>query len=170
MNVATKNSNGKLLTIKEAAEVIHETPNTIRNWMRDLRGIIPTIRLENQQHFFDNQGMERLRLIQDLNRSQGFTLKQIYYLLSNQDGISIEKMHNQEDIKYLSNQLKAIERQLDKQMSFNHDMFLKIESQQRFIESLLLRMHDRQFMQSIRASSDRKEGQLVKKGFSKLFG
>lgn len=51
------------LTVKEAAKYIGESPHVIRNWMRELKGHVLTNQGDNNYHYFNQKGIERLLLI-----------------------------------------------------------------------------------------------------------
>lgn len=170
MKNLSNNLDGSLKTVKEAADAIKESPNVIRNWMKELKGLIPTIRLENQYHYFDEHSMERLKLIKDFNRNQGFTLKQIQYLLSHQDGKYAEKIQTEDDKSDLTIQVTEIKELLENQKTFNEEVLLRIETQQKLIKSLLVKERDLQLMQSFKISQqEKKQANSMKRGLGKLF-
>lgn len=65
------------LTIKDVADLIDESPHTVRNWLKELEGYIPFERKKNGYRVFKNEGLERFKLIKHLNRDQDYTLKEI---------------------------------------------------------------------------------------------
>ncbi|ALA55239.1 helix-turn-helix domain-containing protein [Shouchella clausii] len=163
------------LTVKEAANHIGETPYVIRNWLRILKGHIPTTQGENGYHYFNEEAVERLLLIKQLSRDQGYSLKQIeYYLATGDDPLKPEKPP--EDAILI--ELKAINEHIKLQKEFNQALVQKLEQQQHYIDTSLAR-RDNQLLESIRelqkarietAAVKQEQGNSKKKSFiARLF-
>ncbi|MGN1400685.1 MAG: MerR family transcriptional regulator [Bacillus sp. (in: firmicutes)] len=155
----------KLLTVKEVSAAIGESPNVIRNWLKELREWIPTIRKENMYHYFDQVAIDRLAQIKDLSRNQGFTLKQIAYILTKQDADGETQMI---EPSFRGTELSEIKQLLQEQEMFNQKMMTKFDEQQKLIERLLVMERDHQLMQAMKATEYEK-AQKSKKGLVRLF-
>jgi DNA-binding transcriptional MerR regulator len=122
------------LTVKEAAEYINESAGVVRNWMRELKPYIPTIKGENGYHYFDKQSLERLLLIKQLSREQNYSIKQIeFHFISN--GKQIKPEPKPEASELILKELQVIKEKLDLQEQFNKVLVNQLEKQQQHIDS-----------------------------------
>lgn len=166
------------LTVKEAAIHIEETPYVIRNWMRELKGHIPTTQGDNGYHYFDHKSIERLLLIKELKRDRGYSLKQIEFYLSTGENPKPEKPPEDQTLK----ELKLIRDQLQLQEEFNKALIQRLDSQQSYIEKSItlqsdikesITKRDQNLLESLRQSQQAQLQAAVateKKGFiRKLF-
>lgn len=155
------------LTVKEAANHIEESPYVIRNWMRELKGHIPTTQGENGYHYFDKKAIERLFLIKELIRDRGYSLKQVEFYLSTGENPKSEKPPEDQTLK----ELKLIKDQLKLQEEFNKALIQRLDQQQQYIaESLNKR--DQQLLEALQESRQVRieAAEHQKKGFfSRLF-
>lgn len=155
------------LTVKEAAKHIEESPYVIRNWMRELKGHIPTNQGDNGYHYFDKKAIERLFLIKELIRDRGYSLKQVEYYLSTGENPKSEKPPEDQVLK----QLKLITEQLKLQEDFNKVLVQRLDQQQQYIvESLNKR--DQQLLEALKESREMRleaTEQQKKSFFSRLF-
>src|SRR5699024_4652870 len=109
-----------LLTVKEVAQHIDESPHVIRNWLRELKNHIDTQKGENNYHYFNSETIKRLLLIKTLTRDQGYSLKQVdYFLATGEDPLQPEIKTNNEN-KILK-ELQEMKEQLKKQEQFNKE-------------------------------------------------
>ena len=67
------------LTIKEVSNIIDETPHIIRNWLKELKDYIPVHKNEAGYNVFDDEALERIKLIKQLHRDQNYSIKQIQH-------------------------------------------------------------------------------------------
>ena len=54
----TENQGEISLTVKEVATIIEETPNIIRNWMKELKSYIPLQKNESGYNVFNQEALE----------------------------------------------------------------------------------------------------------------
>jgi len=54
----TENQGEILLTVKEVAVIIEETPNIVRNWMKELKSYIPLQKNESGYNVFNQEALE----------------------------------------------------------------------------------------------------------------
>lgn len=158
------------LTVKEAAKHIEESPYVVRNWMRELKGHIPTKQGDNGYHYFDQPAIERLLFIKGLARDQGYSLKQIeFYLSTGEDPIKPEKPPEDQVIK----ELKLIKEQLKLQEEFNQALIQRLDNQQQYISDSLNK-RDEKLLEALNESRQARieaaASQQQRKGFfSRLF-
>lgn len=120
------------LTVKEAAQQIGESPHVIRNWLRELKGHIDTIKGENNYHYFDDKAIERLLLIQKLSREQGYSLKQIkYFIATGEDPLKPEPKPENEN--QVLDELQEIKDHLKKLEEFNRALIERLDQQEKHI-------------------------------------
>lgn len=149
------------LTVKEAANHIEESPHVIRNWMRELKGHIPTSQGENGYHYFDQKAIERLLLIKELSRDRGYSIKQIEYYLSTGENPKPEKPPEDQTLK----ELKLITDQLKLQEEFNKALIHRLDQQQKYIEESLIK-RDQQLLEALKETRQaRIEATEQKKSF-----
>jgi DNA-binding transcriptional MerR regulator len=162
------------LTVKEAAQYIGESAGVIRNWMRELKPYIPTIKGENGYHYFDKASLERLLLIKKLSREQNYSIKQIeYHFIS--DGKTVKPEPKLETSELILKELQEIKTKLELQEQFNKVLVGQLEKQQKHIddqqkllsdslnnrdEQLLLAIKESQQVQEEAAASTHKKGFL----------
>lgn len=70
------------LRVNEVAKLLEETPNVIRNWQRDFKGLIPAKKGENGYNMYPPEAVEVFRTIKRLHRVQGYSMRQIEHYLS----------------------------------------------------------------------------------------
>lgn len=167
-----ENKGEMLLTVKEAAQHINESPHVIRNWMRELKNHIQTKKGDNNYHYFDKVAIERLMLIQKLTREQGYSLKQVeYYLATGDDPLQPEtKPENDNEIL---NELQELKKKFEKQEQFNEALLQKLEEQNQYINESINK-RDQQLLDTMNeiqhAKIEASAAEEKKKGFwSRLF-
>ncbi|MGG3450551.1 MerR family transcriptional regulator [Domibacillus aminovorans] len=64
-------------TIKEVANWLDESPNVIRNWVKELREYIPLKKNESGYNVFDHEALEKMKSIKMMHRQQNYSMKQI---------------------------------------------------------------------------------------------
>lgn len=163
-----------LLTVKEAAQQINESPHVLRNWLRELKSHIQTVKGKNNYHYFDKAAIERLLLIQKLSRDQGYSIKQIdYYLATGENPLEPEDQPKNQD-KILQ-ELQDLKDNFKKQEQFNQALLQKLEEQSNYIKESLNK-RDQQLMQTMKdmqqARIEASATQEVKKKslWKRLFG
>ncbi|WP_232725677.1 MerR family transcriptional regulator [Bacillus sp. FJAT-44742] len=77
------------LIVKEVSNIIEETPNVIRNWMKELKPYIPLTKNASGYNVFAREALEKIKLIKQLHREQtipfaklNITLQQVEKLIS----------------------------------------------------------------------------------------
>jgi len=171
-----ENQSDPSLTVKEAAQHIDESPHVLRNWMRELKSHIHTIKGENGYHYFNKEAIERLLLIQKLTREQGYSLKQIeYYLATGEDPLKPEQEPEKEN--KLETDLQELKDSFKKQEQFNQALLQKLEEQNQYINESI-KQRDQRLLQTMteiletkkQIASNEEKQEENKKGFlKKLF-
>jgi DNA-binding transcriptional MerR regulator len=121
-------------TIKEAANIIGETPNVVRNWMKELRDYIPHKKdASNGYTKFDKAGMERLKEIRSLHREQNWSIKQIenYFATGGESFKPEPKKATGEviadELKELKEEIKLLREHNEQQKQFNMALIKKLD-------------------------------------------
>lgn len=174
-----KNMDNVLLSVKEAATAIEETPNVVRNWIKQLRAYIPLKKDSNGYNLFDHEALETLMLIKELHRNRGYSVKQIEHYLATGGEIpkppQIEEKLG-EDINEMKQQLQELMKQNEQQSHFNEALIKKLDEQNQYIEKRL-NERDKMLMESLRTTleqtkqiaASREEGTKKKGLFNRLF-
>lgn len=169
-----------LLTVKEAAKYVDESPGVIRNWMRELKTYIPTIQGDNGYHYFDRPALERLLLIRQLNREQNYSIKQIEFHFAT-GGKILNSEPTPEASELILKDLQFIKDQLEHQKKFNETLVHQLKKQQYHIDyqqkyiTDSLTKRDEQLLLAFRETQQPKEEAAAavhpvkKRFFSKLF-
>lgn len=150
-----ENLGERLLTIKEVANLIDETPNVIRNWLKDLKQYIPLQKNESGYNVFDHTAIDQLRLIQQLHRDRNYSIRQIeHYLSTGGEAYKpvSEKKYDEiiaDELKELKEQIKSLQEHNLKQESFNKTLIEKLDNQNKYI-SEKLNKRDQELTRSIR--------------------
>jgi len=163
----SENQSDLLLTVKEVAQHIDESPHVIRNWLRELKNHIQTQKGGNNYHYFNNEAIERLLLIKELTREQGYSLKQVDYFLSTGDDPLLPEREPEQDNKILQ-ELQEMKDNFKRQEQFNQVLLQKLEEQNQYINDSINR-RDQELMKTfqemeqarIEASANKEK----KKGF-----
>lgn len=130
-----------LLTVKEAGQHVGESAAVIRNWMSELKNHIPTIRGENNYHYFDSKALDVLILIKKLSREQNYSIKQINHYF-NSGGESFKPEVEPAYQEKMFEEFKFMREQFEMQQQFNQVLVEKLEQQQRYIEETLIKKND----------------------------
>ncbi|MBP1308717.1 DNA-binding transcriptional MerR regulator [Paenibacillus sp. 1182] len=73
-----------LISISDLANQLHESVYVLRNWIRDLRPHIPISKNEVGHNLFNEEAVRIMKIIQQLHREKGYSMKEIeYYLVTN---------------------------------------------------------------------------------------
>ena len=162
------------LTVKEAAQQIGESTHVIRNWLRELKGHIDTIKGENNYHYFDDKAIERLLLIQKLSREQGYSMKQIkYFLATGENPLRPESQPENKDV--LLEEVQEMKEYMKSQQEFNKALLERLDKQERYINDSinrrdreLLAALDRQREKSLEEYQNRLESATAKEPNKKV--
>lgn len=168
-----ENQSDLSLTVKEAADHINESPHVIRNWLKELKGHIYTIKGDNNYHYFNAKAIERLLLIKKLSRDQGYSIKQIDYFLSTGDN-PLQPENKPENESKILNEIQEMRKDFEKQEEFNQALLQKLEEQNNYIKDSINK-RDQQLLETMnkmqQARLENSAAEEKKKGFwSKLFG
>ena len=131
-----KNQDNILLTIKEVANILEETPNVVRNWIKELKDYIPLQKNESGYNVFDNEALEQMKLIKQLHREQNFSVKQIeHYFMTG--GESYKPTPKKEIGEVLADELREIKEMWKLQQEFNKELLERLDQQQKYIDEKL---------------------------------
>lgn len=70
------------LKVNEVASQLGESPNVIRNWVRDFKDHIPLVKAPNGYNLYPKEAVAVLLSIQKMARVQGYSTRQIEFYLS----------------------------------------------------------------------------------------
>jgi DNA-binding transcriptional MerR regulator len=156
-NVGSKNigenKSVPALKIKEVAVLLGETPDVIRNWLKEIGELIPHEKNDSGYKTFDEKGVETLRVIKQLTRNQGYTLRQIQHYLAS-GGKEFAPMSEVPDTVKL--ELSDIRQLLEQQNEFNSALLDRLDQQQKYIEDSINK-RDQQLMATMRAIQEPKQ-------------
>lgn len=127
-----KEEQTKLLSVKEAAEYIEEGPGVVRNWLRELKSLIPVIIGENGYRYFDQKSLDILVKVKQLRNDKQMSLRQIEDELTSPVPTSIPIATDATE-KILQD-LQAIKEELALQKNFNQVLVQQLKKQQEHIE------------------------------------
>lgn len=183
-----KNINKKLdekkLTVKEVANLLDESPNVIRNWLKDLKTYIPIQKNNSGYNVFDKEAISVLRQIKHLHRERNYSMRQIeHFLATNGEEYVVvdEKTFDEkfaEEMKELKEQVKQLTEYNKKQDEFNKALINKLEDQSKYLEEHkqyiadILSKREQEFKETLRITQETNEQTAAakKKGFfAKLF-
>ncbi|PKG24051.1 MerR family transcriptional regulator [Niallia nealsonii] len=136
--------NNAPLSVKEAAEVIEESPGVVRNWLRELKTQIPTIVGKHGYRYFDQSGLEVLKKVQQLRRDENLSLAEIADKISpaKTKDVALPFSSNSDTAERILQDLNTIKEQLELQVNFNQVLVQQLKKQQEHIEE------QQQFIQS----------------------
>ena len=172
-NQGTENQGGNIvkrpLTIKEVSNILDETPNIIRNWMKELKPYIPLKKNESGYNVFDHEALEQMKLIKQLHREQNYSIKQIehYFATGGEsykpspkkgtDEILAEEMRKmREEIQFLSEHS-------EKQEQFNQALIQRLDEQQRYLDKQLQVQGQKQELRDMLLVESLKESMEIRK-------
>ena len=118
-----------LLSVKEAAVQIEETPGVVRNWLRELKGVIPTIVGEHGYRYFDSNAMEVLEKVKRMRNDDKLSLREIEETLNHSQQAPIVLQTDVTTEKILE-ELRATKEQLQLQINFNSVLVEQLKKQQ----------------------------------------
>ncbi|WP_028402418.1 DUF3967 domain-containing protein [Ectobacillus panaciterrae] len=178
-NQDIENLDNNLLTIKEIAAIIEETPNVVRNWIKELKQHIPLQKNDAGYNVFDEKALERMKLIKQLHREQNYSIKQIEHYFAT-DGVSFKPTPNKDtgalladELRGLHDEIKMLRDYVQRQEEFNKALITKLQEQQTYLDKKLDK-RDQDLMQLIRDTQETKKliaaAEQKQSWFSKLFG
>lgn len=153
------------LTIKEVSNIIDETPHVIRNWLKDLKQHIPLQKNESGYNVFDEEALERMKLIKQLHRAQNYSIRQINHYFAT-DGESYKPTPSKGADELLADEFKSLKEEIqflkdrsDQQEEFNKALIERLDQQQQYINNRL-EERDQKLMESIRGIQEAKKEML----------
>lgn len=180
----SKNLNSEF-TVKEVSNIIGETPNVVRNWMKELRDYIPLKKNQSGYNVFDNEAIERVKEIKSLHRSQNWSIKQIeHYFATGGEAFKPEpeKATGEviaEELRTLREVITLLREDNDRQKEFNQALLKRLDEVNRHNEerhklltdSLRKTLETRKLLAATVEQEDKKLDNQNKKGFfSRFFG
>lgn len=174
------NNLARLLTIKEVANIIEETPNIVRNWMKELRDYIPLQKNESGYNVFNNEALDRMKFIKQMHRDQNYSIKQIehYFATGGESYKPTPKKGTDEvlaeEMRKMREEIHFLREYSEKQDEFNKALITRLDKQQQYIENKL-EARDQMLIASLKESMEVQKQIAAtkeeKKGFfQKLFG
>ncbi|WP_374724513.1 helix-turn-helix domain-containing protein [Calidifontibacillus erzurumensis] len=135
---------GKMeFTVKEVANIIDETPNVVRNWMKELRMYIPLKKNASGYNVFDEEALDRMKLIKQLHRVQNYSIKQIehYFATGGKQYTPIPKKGVEEmlaeELRSMKEMIEELKEQNRVQLEFNKKLVEKLDNQEKINAELL---------------------------------
>jgi DNA-binding transcriptional MerR regulator len=169
------------LTIKEVANIIDETPNIVRNWMKELRDYIPLKKNESGYNVFDGEALDRMKFIKQLHRDQNYSIKQIEHYFAT-GGESYKPVPQKgadeilaEELRKMREEIQSLREYSEKQEDFNQALITRLNEQQQYIETKL-EVRDQKLLASMKESMEvqkqiaASQEQQKKSIFQRLFG
>ncbi|HEO8421244.1 MerR family transcriptional regulator [Niallia sp. FSL W8-0635] len=130
--ITTKEETTRLLSVKEAAEYIEEGPGVVRNWLRELKTLIPVIIGENGYRYFDQKSLDILVKVKQMRNEKQMSLRQIEDELTSPVPTSIPIATDATE--KLLQDLQTIKEELELQKNFNQVLVQQLKKQQEHIE------------------------------------
>lgn len=131
------------LTVKQVANIIEETPNVVRNWIKELKMYIPIKKNASGYNVFDQEALEVMKEIKRMHRERNYSIKQIeHYFATGGKGYtpipekSVEDEFN-ETLQDIQNRLNTLQEDNKQQLEFNQALLKKLDDQQKYIENRL---------------------------------
>ncbi|MCX2829668.1 DUF3967 domain-containing protein [Bacillus pseudomycoides] len=165
------------MTVKEVALCVDESPNVIRNWMKELRTYIPLEKNESGYNVFNKKALEQMKIVKQLHREQNYSIKQIEHYFAT-GGESIKPVPSKEVGEILAEELKALKNEVsrlreysEKQEEFNKLLIEQLQKQQDYIDNKL-ENRDQKLLETIREVQETKllTASTEQKGFfARLF-
>ncbi|TKD65707.1 DUF3967 domain-containing protein [Pseudalkalibacillus hwajinpoensis] len=161
-DTTVKDLGKSMLTVKELANLIEETPNIVRNWIKDLKEYIPLNKNEAGYNVFDADAIEKMKLIKHLHRERNYSIKQIeHYFATGGEAYTLAPQKGAdellaEELNELREQIKNLEDYNKKQEEFNRALIEKLDNQGEYIDKKLDN-RDKLLMESIREIQETKE-------------
>lgn len=156
------NQGETVFTVKEVAVVLDESPNVIRNWMKELREHIPLMKNESGYNVFSHEALEKMKLIKQLHRQQNYSIKQINHYFAT-GGESFQPLPAKgsdevlaEELRKMRESIQFLQEDAQKQQEFNQALVKKLDEQQQYIENKL-EARDRQLMQALKETQEAKK-------------
>ena len=149
------------LTIKEVSNIIDETPHIIRNWLKELKDYIPVHKNEAGYNVFDDEALERIKLIKQLHRNQNYSIKQIQHYFAT-GGESYKPTPSKGTDELLAEEMKTMREEIQelrdltgKQTNLIKDLVTRMDQQQRYIDEKLTK-RDELLLETLRESQETK--------------
>ncbi|WP_046181053.1 MerR family transcriptional regulator [Domibacillus tundrae] len=163
------NNQGKTeFTVKEVATLLNESPNVIRNWMKELREHIPLTKNESGYNVFSHEALEKMKSIKQMHRQQNYSIKQINHYFAT-GGESFQPLPEKgpdemlaEELQKMREAIQFLREDAKKQQEFNQALVEKLDEQQTYIDSKL-EARDRQLMQALKETQEAKKLMLQEK-------
>ncbi|HWJ79031.1 MAG TPA: MerR family transcriptional regulator [Niallia sp.] len=129
----------RLLTVKEAAESINESPGVVRNWLRELKALIPVVIGDNGYRYFNQDSIDMLLKVKELRNNKQLSLKQIEDELTSSISLTSSPLAPPLSLKSdatekILEDLKSIKDALELQKNFNQVLVQQLKKQQEHIE------------------------------------
>ncbi|MFC5714410.1 MerR family transcriptional regulator [Thalassorhabdus alkalitolerans] len=144
-----ENINNIELTVKEVSNIIEETPNVIRNWMKELKPYIPLKKNASGYNVFDREALEKIKLIKQLHREQNYSIRQIeHYFATGGEAYkpTPEKGTDEilaDDLKDIKKELSMLREEQHNQKDFNQELLKRLDHQQEYIDRRLEERHQK---------------------------
>ena len=149
------------LTIKEVSNIIDETPHIIRNWLKELKDYIPVHKNEAGYNVFDDEALERIKLIKQLHRDQNYSIKQIQHYFAT-GGESYKPTPSKGTDELLAEEMKTMREEIQelrdltgKQTNLIKDLVTRMDQQQKYIDEKLTK-RDELLLETLRESQETK--------------
>lgn len=161
-----ENVGERLLTIKEVANILDETPNVIRNWMKELKPYIPLQKNESGYNVFDHEALEQMKLIKQLHREQNYSIKQVEHYFAT-GGESYKPTPTKgtdeilaEEMRLMREEIQSLREHSEKQEKFNQALIQRLDEQQQYIDKKL-EMRDLLLVESLKETMDNKQKEVA---------
>lgn len=164
-NVGQTHDNNQVkheLTVKDVSNIIEESPNVVRNWMKELRPYIPLKKNKSGYNVFDDEALEVLKQIREMHRDRNYSIKQIEHYFST-GGEAYKPTPKKSMEEQLADELKEIKERLTQQEEdskkrdeFNQALLDRLDKQQEYIDKRI-NQRDEELLKGIREIQERKQ-------------
>lgn len=149
-------------TIKEVANLLDESPNVIRNWVKELRDYIPFTKNESGYNVFNQEALEKMKSIKMMHRQQNYSIKQIKHYFAT-GGEAFQPLPEKgpdellaEELRKMREEIQFLRDNVQKQEEFNQALVKKLDKQQKYIDDKL-EARDRQLMNALNETQEVKK-------------
>ncbi|MFJ8357008.1 DUF3967 domain-containing protein [Bacillus paramycoides] len=160
-NLGKEKSGYIAMTVKEVALCLDESPNVIRNWMKELRMYIPLEKNESGYNVFNEKSLKQMKIVKQLHRGQNYSIKQIEHYFAT-GGESIKPIPSKEvgeilaeELKILKDEVSKLREYSEKQEEFNKLLIEQLQKQQYYIDNKL-EQRDQKLLETIREVQETK--------------
>lgn len=145
------------LKVNEVSSELEETPNIIRNWLREFKAYIPVEKADNGYNLFTPAAVDVLRTIQKLHREQGYSTRQIEHYLATGGEIAVAVATDPVrpgEVDELKSMIQQLMQQQQRQEGFNQELLNRMDQRDQMLTEYMAER--RQLMQREKEQENRR--------------